>query len=157
FVNGTCAGLVGPGTCTVTGTFAPLVAGAITNGNVDLAECPAIGGNCLNVIVPLTANGVQTFAASPTAVHFGDVPVNTKSAAQQITVTVDAGYKASAASTSRPRSFVHGTCAGLVGPGTCTVSGTFTPTTTGAVTDGNVDIAECPAVGGNCINLLVFL
>jgi hypothetical protein len=37
------------------------------------------------------------------------------------------------------------------------VNGTFTPTTTGAVNDGDVDIAECPAAGGNCFNRLVFL
>jgi hypothetical protein len=157
FVAGTCANFVGPGTCTVSGTFNPSAIGAINDGNVDIAECPAAGGNCYNIQVPLTGNGVETFATNPGLISFGTVPVGSTSAPQQIAVTVDAGYNTEGFSVFGPFSFVEGTCANFVGPGTCTVSGTFTPTTTGAVTDGDVDIAECPTAGGACINLLVFL
>jgi hypothetical protein len=142
----------------VSATFSPTDIAAIDDGNVDVAECSTTSGGCINLQVPLHGNGVPTFATSPRFIQFGSVLVGGTSAPQQIAVTVDAGYTASSGfSIFGPFSISAGSCAGFVGPGTCFVTGTFSPTAVGDVTNGDVDIAECPTVGGNCLNLLVFL
>ncbi len=158
FAAGTCAGFVGPGTCTINETFTPTAAGPAT-GDVSPFECPNIGGQCIGIPVHLTGTGVQTAASNPSTLNYGSVPVNTSKTFSS-TLTIDAGYSFGGATgisgLNPPFGFAAGTCAGFVGPGTCTINETFTPTATGAAS-GDVSPFECPVVGGQCIGIPVHL
>ena len=89
------------------------------------------------------------------AVNFGNVPINT-TAHHDVTITVDAGYRTEVASGSglnAPFAFDFNTCGtggGFSGPGSCTVTERYTPTTTSA-SSGTTNVFECPIVGGSCI------
>jgi hypothetical protein len=93
--------------------------------------------------------------ADPSRVDFGDVPLNT-SVTQTIVVTIDAGYALGGGSggLNPPFALDFGDCTfDLSGPGTCTVSETFTPTVTGTFGD-TLGLDECPvAGGGGCIRI----
>ena len=73
-----------------------------------------------------------------------------------MTITVDAGYRTEIASGSginAPFGFDFGTCGaggGFAGPGTCTVTERFTPTSVGSFS-GNTTVFECPVAGGSCL------
>ncbi len=83
------------------------------------------------------------------------MPINT-TVSRDVTITADAGYRVSLASGTGinvPFSFAFGTCGsggGFTGPGTCTVTESYTPT---AITSssGTTNVFECPIVGGSCI------
>ncbi len=102
--------------------------------------------------LPSTAHAA---GASPSAVDFGDVPINT-TVTSDVTITVDAGYRTEIASGSginAPFGFSFDTCGaggGFTGPGTCTVKQRFTPTTTGTF-NGSTNVFQCPVAGGTCI------
>jgi len=92
--------------------------------------------------------------ANPSAVNFGNVPVNT-TVTRNVAITIDAGYyiaNASGGGTSAPFGFNYGTCGGVggfTGPGTCTAIASFSPT--GFVIVGSTtNILECPVGGGFC-------
>jgi hypothetical protein len=93
--------------------------------------------------------------ADPSRVDFGDVPLNT-SVTQTIVVTIDAGYSLGGGSggLNPPFALDFGGCSfDLRGPGTCTVSETFTPTALGLAGD-TLGLDECPVTsGGDCIRI----
>jgi uncharacterized repeat protein (TIGR01451 family) len=101
-------------------------------------------------VVPISGTGVSVLAASPTSVDFGDVPLNT-TASQKITFTIDKGYFVGEeiGSGSTDFAFDFDTCGFFVGPGTCTVKQSFTPTVTGPVS-ASFFMIECPGSFGNC-------
>ncbi len=88
---------------------------------------------------------------------FGNVPINTTASAT-VTINVDAGYATEVASGSglnAPFAFDFGTCGtggGFTGPGTCTVTERYTPTSTTA-SSGTTNVFECPVAGGTCIGI----
>jgi len=90
--------------------------------------------------------------ANPSAVNFGNVPINT-TVTRNVAITIDAGYdiaNASGAGTSVPWGFNYGTCGGVggfTGPGTCTVIASFTPTSF-LIAGSTANILECPVGGG---------
>jgi hypothetical protein len=99
-------------------------------------------------------------SASPSAVDFGSVPVNT-TVTRQVTITVDAGYQVELAQgdgLSPPFGFNFDSdpdgCSpggtGFTGPGTCLVNETFTPTAAGT-SHATTYVDECPTGGGQCI------
>ena len=130
FAAGTCAGFVGPGTCSINETFTPKAAGP-ASGDVSPFECPVVGGQCIGIPVHLTGTGVQTASSNPATLNYGSVPINTPKTLSS-TLTIDAGYSFGGATgisgLNPPFGFASGTCGGFVGPGTCTINETFTPT-----------------------------
>ena len=151
---GAGGGFSGPGTCTVKESYHPTAVGA-ANGTTTVFECPIAGGSCLPIPYTVSGSGVSLAAASPSAVDFGNVPINT-TASQSITLTVDAGYRTEIASGSGinlPFSFDFDTCGaggGFSGPGTCTVKESYHPTAVGAA-NGTTTVFECPIAGGSCL------
>jgi hypothetical protein len=106
-------------------------------------------------LVSASAGGTTNGAANPATVDFGNVPINT-TVSRSVTITVDANYTVSLASGSGinvPFAFAFGTCnagGGFTGPGTCAVTESFSPKSTGAAT-GTTNVFECPVAGGSCI------
>ena len=157
---GAGGGFTGPGTCTVNESFSPTAAGP-ASGTLTVFECPVGGGTCIGIPVPLSGAGVTAASANPPSVNFGSVPVNTK-VTQQVTLTIDAGYRAEVASGSGlnpPFGFDFDACGaggGFTGPGTCTIDESFSPTAAGPAS-GTLTVFECPVVGGTCIGIPVSL
>ena len=96
--------------------------------------------------------------ANPANVDFGLVGINTRSTLP-ITITVDNGFSVSLASggQSSPFSFDFSSClvpggGGFVGPGTCTVEESYTPTSFTTSHDA-LSIFECPVAGGHCLSV----
>ena len=155
---GASGGFTGPGTCNVNESFSPTAAGA-ASGTLNVFECPVAGGSCIGIPVALQGNGVVEASANPPSVNFGNVGINT-TATQAVTLTIDAGYRASVASGSGlnpPFGFdfsVCGASGGFTGPGTCTINERFSPTAAGAAS-GTLNVFECPVAGGTCIGIPV--
>ena len=151
FSFATCTNFPGPGTCSVTETYAPTAISS-SSGALTIFECPVAGGSCLPIDVAVQGAGVSIAAASPASIDFGNVPVNT-TASRNIGVTVDAGYRLSLASgsgVSAPFSFAFGACANFPGPGSCTVSESYRPTAFSS-SSGTLTLSECPVAGGPCL------
>ncbi|MBZ5559423.1 MAG: choice-of-anchor D domain-containing protein, partial [Acidobacteriia bacterium] len=153
---GAGGGFAGPGTCAVTQSFSP-TAVALSTGTTTVFECPVIGGSCLGINIAVSGTGVSIRAANPVSVNFGDVPIGT-TATQSVMITADAGYRIELASGSGinvPFSFAFDTCGaggGFAGPGTCSVSQSFSPTAVGPAI-GTTTVFECPVIGGSCLGI----
>ena len=151
---GAGGGFTGPGTCSVQESFSPTSAGA-SSGTTTVFECPVAGGNCLPIPYAVKGTGVITGAANPVMVAFGNVPINT-TVTQAVTITVDAGYRteiASGTGINAPFGLSFDACGaggGFIGPGTCTVQESFSPTSAGA-SSGTTTVFECPVAGGSCL------
>ena len=92
------------------------------------------------------------FAVDQSALHFGDVAINT-TATLGNGVTIDGGYSVQSASgtgLAAPFSFGFGDCAAA--GSSCTVQDTFAPTAFGAFS-GSITVSECPIAGGFCISV----
>ena len=151
FSFATCTNFPGPGTCSVTETYAPTAISS-SSGALTIFECPVAGGSCLPIDVAVRGVGISNAAASPASIDFGNVPVNT-TASRNIGVTVDAGYRLSLASgsgISAPFSFAFGACANFPGPGSCTVTESYRPTAFSS-SSGTLTLSECPVAGGPCL------
>jgi hypothetical protein len=126
-----------------------------SSGTTNVFECPIAGGSCIPIPYSVSGTGVSAASASPSSVGFGNVPVNT-TATRDVSITVDAGYRAQLASGSginAPFAFDLDTCGtggGFTGPGTCNVKQRFSPTAATA-SSGTTNVFECPVAGGSCI------
>ena len=151
FAFDTCNSFTGPGTCNVNESFHP-TALATSNGTTNVFECPVAGGSCLPIPYTESGTGVSVASAVPSAIPFGNVPINT-TVVQGVTITVDTGYSVDLASGSginAPFSFAFDTCSSFPGPGTCNVNESFHPTSL-ATSNGTTNVFECPIAGGLCI------
>ena len=157
FAFGTCGaggGFAGPGSCSVTESYTPTSVGP-SSGTASVFECPVVGGSCLPINFAVQGVGVSAAAANPTSIDFGTVGLNT-TASRSVTITADSGYRISLASGTGinvPFSFAFGTCGaggGFTGPGTCSVTESYTPTTVGPST-GTTSVFECPVTSGACL------
>ncbi len=84
------------------------------------------------------------------------MPINT-TANRNVSVTVDAGYRISLASgtgINTPFSFSFATCTNFPGPGSCTVTESYTPTAFSS-SSGTLTVFECPIAGGSCLPINV--
>jgi hypothetical protein len=84
------------------------------------------------------------------------VPLN-KTVKLTVALTPDVGYRISAASgsgLSAPFSFSLGPCASFHGPGSCTATESFKPTTLGSAS-GTVTVSECPIAAGSCLPITI--
>ena len=157
-VCGAGGGFTGPGTCTINESFSPTAAGP-ASGTLTVFECPVAGGTCIGIPVPLSGTGVTAASANPASINFGSVPINT-TVSRDVTLTVDAGYRTEVASgggLNPPFGFDFSTCGaagGFTGPGTCTITESFTPTAATS-SSGTLTVFECPVVGGTCIGIPV--
>ena len=152
---GTGGGFSGPGTCNVKERYTP-TALTSSSGTTNVFECPIIGGTCIGIPYTETGTGISTASASPSNVDFGGVPINT-TASRSISVTVDAGYRLSLASgsgISTPFSFSFGACTNFPGPGSCSVTESYRPTTF-TPSSGTLTMSECPVAGGSCLPINV--
>ena len=113
------------------------------------------GGGRICVPISVVSRTGSARAMDPSAVNFGNVPINT-TVEQLVTITVDAGYRteiASGGGINAPFSFQFDTCGasgGFTGPGTCTVKQLFHPTSATA-SSGTTNVFQCPVAGGSCI------
>jgi hypothetical protein len=138
-----CGSTLGAGnSCTFQVEFKPTTAGTST-GTITLTD-NAPGSP---QTVPLTGTGTVV-SFSPTSLSFGTVNVGSSSAPQNVTMTNNSGGQtmsitgisitgANASSFSEINN-----CGGSLGPGaSCTITVTFTPTTSGPLT-ANVSVAD---------------
>jgi centrosomal CEP192-like protein/WD40 repeat protein/ASPM-SPD-2-Hydin domain-containing protein len=128
-----CGTTLAPGTkCTITVTFTPTVAGAIT-GEITLEDNAANSPQ----LVGLTGTGVYPLSFTPTSLNFGLVAVGNTSAVKTVTLTNNRSASISLSFSASGNFAVMGsgtTCAAnLVSKATCTIAVTFTPTTAVAI------------------------
>ena len=125
-----CASVPAGGTCTISVTFTPT-----TTGQVIAPLTLTYSGVGSPQSVTVQGTGVLPITISPTSRAFGQVDVGTTSAAKTFTVTNHQTVSASVqVSTSAPFAETDN-CTSVAAGGTCTISVSFTPTTTGQVTD----------------------
>jgi hypothetical protein len=139
----------------VTESYKP-TAFSSSSGTLTLSECPVAGGSCLPIDVAVQGVGVSAATATPASIDFGNVPLNT-TVKRNISLKPDAGYKISTASgtgASAPFSFSFGGCNNFAGPGSCTASESFKPTTLTS-SSGTLTVSECPIGGGTCLPINV--
>jgi hypothetical protein len=128
----TCGATLAPQTgCTVSIDFAPTAAGMRTG---TLSVVDRVGTQVANLTGTGQAPASDTLA--PLALSFAAQPLNTASAAQQVTLTNagDVSLTLIAARTTGDFSVVNGCGATLPGHATCALSVTYTPKSVGAET-----------------------
>jgi hypothetical protein len=137
----TCgASVAAAGTCTISVTFTPTVAGSRT-GAVTVTD-NATGSPHT---VSLTGTGITAPATSfsPTSLTFGNQAVNSASAAQSVTLTNTGSAALTITSIAASGDFSQtNTCgASVAAAGTCTISVIFSPIATGSRT-GAVSVTD---------------
>jgi hypothetical protein len=102
-------------------------------GNSGITGTPFCGNWPAPIYPPYPASGVQ---ASPSALNFGSVATGATSAAQTVTVSNPTGSAASVSSIAVTGAFAQTNNCGssIAANGSCTVSVTFKPTTSGSAT-----------------------
>lgn len=125
--NNCSSGLATSGSCTMTVSFSPATTGT-RNGIINVSD------NLGLQTVALSGSGVAPgVGLSPSTLGFGTQVVGTASGSQSVTVTNSGTSSLSFTSIAASGDFSEtNTCTGALGQnGTCSVSVTFTPTTTG--------------------------
>lgn len=118
-------------TCQVTAAFAPTSGGTFSNRIQLLAkELPPDG---VSQLVTVTAVGAVT--ASPSSLNFGSVGVGTSSSASVVTLTNTTGATRTLTIGAAPAGYARTTTCGatLANGASCTVSVSFTPASSGAI------------------------
>jgi len=138
----TCTGaaVIPNGTCTVSVTFTPAAAGALSGTLTFTDNNNAMAGSTQAVALSGTGT-VPTASLSAASLSFGNQAITIASAAQTVTLTntgtANLSIATAALGGANAADFTKGadTCTGAsVAPnGTCTVSVTFTPPATGAL------------------------
>jgi hypothetical protein len=135
----TCATSVAAGgTCTISVTFTPTATGSST-GTLTITDAASNSPQS----VSLTGSGVVQASASPASLSFGNQVVGFASAVKTVTLTnnLETALSISSIAVSGDYSQTN-TCGTLLASETtCTVSVTFTPTTTGSRT-GTLTISD---------------
>jgi Beta-propeller repeat/Abnormal spindle-like microcephaly-assoc'd, ASPM-SPD-2-Hydin/HYDIN/CFA65/VesB-like, Ig-like domain len=130
-----CSGktLLPSGSCTITVTFTPSVAGTVS-GEITIQDSATGTPQLVN----LSGTGVYPVTVLPASLSFGTVNVGGSSSPQTVMVSnnqstaVNVSYSASGNYTAAPGS-PNGCGGSLAGLGTCNISVTFTPTSTGSI------------------------
>jgi Beta-propeller repeat/HYDIN/CFA65/VesB-like, Ig-like domain len=156
-----CGGTVAPGgaSCTITVTFTPTVTGQVT-GNLTITD-NASGGT---QTVALTGNGTTPGPAvtfTPNPLDFGDQTYNTSSTPQTITLTNSgtATLNITGISTTGDFAETNNCPAAVPVGGTCTITVTFTPSSTGTiassvtVTDDAANSPQLASLSGHGVAL----
>lgn len=135
--------------CTISVTFTPTTTGSRT-GALTITD----NTNNSPQAVSLTGNGVVPVTVSPASLAFGSQAVTTTSAAKTVTVSNKQPTAVSISSITTPTAYVQtNTCgSSLAAQGTCTVSVTFSPTTTGSQ-PGTLTITDSASNSPQTVNL----
>lgn len=151
--NNCPATLAASASCTITVFFQPTGSGTL-NASLSVAS-NAAGSPSL---IPLSGVGVTpaTLTLSPSTVNFGNVVVNSTSAATAITLANAGGTAATISSITASTHFTQtNNCPGsLAGGGNCVISVTATPVATG-VLNGTLTVAASAAGSPFVANLSV--
>ena len=146
----TCGTSVAAGAnCTVSVTFTPTATGSRT-GTLTITD----SANNSPQTVSLTGNGVVPVTVTPATLAFGSVAVTATSAAKTVTVTNKQPTAVTVTSITTPSAYAQtNTCGSLLAAqGTCTVSVTFSPTTTGSQ-PGTLTITDNASNSPQTVNL----
>jgi len=140
-VTNTCGSQVTSGNgCNLSVTFTPTVTGT-DNGTVTISDNAGSGSQTIS----LTGSGVAAAPVatlSKTSLSFASQTVNTTSAPQTVTLTNTGNTSLSIQSMVTTGDFAASSCPSLLGiNGACTISVTFTPTTTGT-RNGSITITD---------------
>jgi phospholipase C len=152
----TCGPSVAPGgSCDIDVTFTPTAEG-FRNGSITITD----NADNSPQQAPLSGTGIVVapiVSLSPPSLTFGDQPVNTSSAPQQITVNNVGNADLVIASIVAEGDFsqVNNCGTGLAPGGSCTIDVTFTPTAEGprngsvTITDNAADSPQSAGLSGN--------
>ena len=146
----TCGTSVAAGAnCTVSVTFTPTATGSRT-GTLTITD----SANNSPQTVSLAGNGVVPVTVTPATLVFGSVAVTATSAAKTVTVTNKQPTAVTVTSITTPSAYAQtNTCGSLLAAqGTCTVSVTFSPTTTGSQ-PGTLTITDNASNSPQTVNL----
>jgi hypothetical protein len=147
----TCGTSVASGsTCTINVTFTPNTTGTFV-ATLDINDSASNSPQTVN----LTGTGVVAVTLSSTSVSFGTVFVGSSSTAHAVTLTNNQSVALTGINISvNSSSFSQvNTCGTSIGPGaTCTITATFSPKTSGALT-GTVTISDSGSNSPQTINL----
>jgi hypothetical protein len=153
----TCAGntVAAGGSCTINVTFTPTAAGPLTGTLTITDNSNGVAGSTQIVNLNGTGTGVPLASLSSASLSFGSQSITTTSTAQTVTVTNTGTINLTIATATLGGTNVSDftktadTCTGatVAANGTCTVTVTFTPAVTGALsgtltfTDNNNNVA----------------
>ena len=146
----TCGTSVASGaTCTVSVTFNPTTTGSRT-GTLTITDSASNSPQT----VSLTGNGVVPVTVSPSTLALGNQAVTTTSGAKTVTVTNKQPTAVTISSITTPTVYAQtNTCGALLAAqGSCTVSVTFSPTTTGSQ-PGTLTITDNASNSPQTVNL----
>ncbi len=150
-----CGGALAAGaSCTISATFAPSISGAI-EGAVVISDNASSENQ---QVVNLTGTAVLPVTIAPTSLTFASTTVGTTSAAQTLTITNNLTTTLSSLSFTASGDFSAtaggGTpCGSSVAAGaTCTLSVTFTPSTTGSI-KGAVTVTDSAGTSPQTLKL----
>lgn len=135
--------------CTVSVTFAPSTTGSRT-GTLTITDAASNSPQT----VSLTGNGVVPVTVSPATLAFGNQAVTTTSSAKTVTVSNKQPTAVTISSITTPGVYAQTNTCGtlLAAQGTCTVSVTFSPTTTGSQ-PGTLTITDNASNSPQTVNL----
>ena len=135
--------------CTISITFSPTTTGSRT-GTLTVTD----GANNSPQTASLTGNGVVPVTVSPVSLAFGNQAVTTTSAAKSVTVSNKQPTAVTITSITTPTAYSEtNTCGSLLAAqGTCTVSVTFSPATTGSQ-PGTLTITDNASNSPQTVNL----
>jgi hypothetical protein len=156
--GGTVSGtLAGGASCTIGIDFQPTAIGPTAGGQITLID------NASNSpqFVALSGSGVAQVTVSPSTLAFGNVAVNTTSAAMNVTLTNNQTLALNfpaAITAAAPYAVVPATTTCVTGTpvapgGSCTISLTYTPTAMGAAPASTLSIADDAPGSPQVVNL----
>jgi hypothetical protein len=146
----TCVTPIGPGaSCTISVTFAPTATGTLT-GTLTITD----DANTSPQAVSLSGAGVVAVALSAGSLSFGNQAVNTTSAAKTVTLKNNQSVALNLSSIATSGEFAQtNNCVTPISPGvSCTISVTFTPTSTGATT-GTLTVSDDASTSPQVVSL----
>jgi len=148
----TAAPVAPSGNCTISITFAPGSAGNVIATLRLISNAPA-SPTLIGLAGEGTATAVGTLAATPASLDFGSREVNTTTPAQSLVVSNAGSATVAVSGVTVSGDYAQSNnCASLASGDTCTISITFTPTTTGS-RPGSVSVASNASNSPLTVNL----
>jgi hypothetical protein len=139
-----CGTTLGAGaSCTINVTFTPTATGSYSGPLVITDNAPNSPQSAA-----LSGTGVVDVSLTPSSLAFGNQPVNTSSATQNVTVTNNESTSVTVSSVTTPTGFSQtNNCTTLAGSGGfCTITVTFSPTSV-TTYSGNLSVTDNAATG----------
>ena len=150
----TCGtGLAANASCTISVTFKPTVAGTLT-GAITLTDNAASSPQAVSLTGTAAAAAVPAVSLSPASLTFASQTVGTTSAAQAVTLTNTGTAALTVSSIAASGSYAQTNTCGtsLAANASCTISVTFKPTASGALT-GAITLTDNAAASPQAVSL----